>query len=132
VSVFLAAQSDATTGGGWKRPPSRNPAELKAGESIVSVRCTTCHLWKGEGDDSTQGYAPELSGWGTVAWVRAQIGDPATKTTYRDDALDPKMKGHMPRFDGDLSAGDLDLLARWVQAHARGLTLGAGGPTLSP
>jgi hypothetical protein len=29
----------------------------------------------------------------------------------------------MPRFDGDLRADDVDLLARWVVAHARGRTL---------
>ena len=119
VAVFLASQH-RTRG---KRAPARDPAQLKAGESIVTVRCTTCHLWKGEGDDSSQGYAPELSGWGTAAWARAQIANPATKATYRDGALDPKMKGHMPRFDGDLAADDVDLLARWVQAHAHGRTL---------
>jgi ubiquinol-cytochrome c reductase cytochrome b subunit len=135
VAVFLAAQSDGEKGGAaWKRPPSRDPAQMKAGESIVTVRCTTCHLWKGEGDDSSQGFAPELSGWGTAAWVRAQVADPATKATYRDDALsaDAKMKGHMPRFDSELSPEDLDLVARWAQAHARGLTLRAAGQTLSP
>ncbi|MGO8993563.1 MAG: cytochrome b N-terminal domain-containing protein [Polyangiaceae bacterium] len=121
VAVFLASQSDGS--GGAEKPPVRLPAELKAGESIVTVRCTTCHLWKGEGDDSSQGFAPDLSGWGTVSWVRAQIANPATKTTYRESALDPKMKGHMPRFDGDLPADDLDLLAKWVQAHAHGRTL---------
>jgi ubiquinol-cytochrome c reductase cytochrome b subunit len=121
VSVFLASQSDGEKG------PARDPAQLKAGESIVTVRCTTCHLWKGDGDDSSQGYAPDLSGWGTAAWARAQIASPATKTTYRDGALDPKLKGHMPRFDGDLAADDVDLLARWVQAHAHGRTLPSGG-----
>ena len=121
VSVFLASQSDgegAKESGG--KAPVRDAAELKSGESIVTVRCTTCHLWKGEGDDSSQGYAPDLSGWGTAAWVRAQVADPATKATYRDDALDPKLKGHMPRFDGDLKGDDLDLLGRWVVAHAHG------------
>jgi ubiquinol-cytochrome c reductase cytochrome b subunit len=44
VSVFLASQSDGTDG---EKPPARDPAQLKAGESIVTVRCTTCHLWKG-------------------------------------------------------------------------------------
>jgi ubiquinol-cytochrome c reductase cytochrome b subunit len=124
VSVFLASQSDGDVARELgTKPPVRDPAQLKAGESIVSVRCTTCHLWKGEGDDSSQGYAPDLSGWGTVGWARAQIADPATKATYRDGALDPKMKGHMPRFDGDLKADDVELLGRWVVAHAHGGTL---------
>ncbi len=132
VAVFLASQSDESTdakgeekagekpAAGAHKPPVRDPAQLKAGESIVTVRCTTCHLWKGEGDDSSQGFAPDLSGWGTAAWAQAQIANPATKTTYRDDALDAKMKGHMPRFDGDLHADDVALLGRWVAAHAHG------------
>jgi ubiquinol-cytochrome c reductase cytochrome b subunit len=125
VAVFLASQSDADgeKASGSAKPPARDPAQLKAGESIVTVRCTTCHLWKGEGDDSSQGYAPDLSGWGSAAWARAQITNPATKTTYRDDALDAKMKGHMPRFDGDLKEADIALLGRWVAAHAHGGTL---------
>jgi mono/diheme cytochrome c family protein len=119
VAVFLASQSDGEVG----KPPARDPVQSKAGEAIVSVRCTTCHLWKGDGDDSSQGYAPELSGWGTVAWARAQIANPASKATYRDSALDPKTKGHMPRFDADLRPDDVDLLARWLVTHAHGGTL---------
>jgi mono/diheme cytochrome c family protein len=123
VSVFLASQSDGEALG---HAPARDAEEMKRGEGIVTTRCTACHLWKGDGDDSAGGDAPELSGWGTSAWARAQIGNPATKATYREGALDPKMKGHMPRFDGDLAADDVELLAKWVHAHARGGTLRAG------
>jgi ubiquinol-cytochrome c reductase cytochrome b subunit len=125
VAVFLASQSDGDTPGHAVSALARDPDELKKGEAIVTNRCTSCHLWKGEGDDSSQGDAPELSGWGTVAWARAQITNPATKATYREGALDPKTKGHMPRFDEDLSADDIELLARWVHVHARGGTLRA-------
>ena len=123
VSVFLASQSDGDTPRHAVSALARDPDEMKKGEAIVTNRCTSCHLWKGEGDDSSQGDAPELSGWGTVAWARAQITNPATKATYREGALDPKTKGHMPRFDEDLSAEDIELIARWVHAHARGGTL---------
>ncbi len=123
TAVFLASQSDGLPETG-EPPPARDAAERKAGESIVTVRCTTCHLWKGEGDDSSQGYAPELSGWGTVEWVRAQISDAATKATYRDAALDPKMKGTWAAVRPRPGRHeDVALLARWVVAHARGKTL---------
>jgi len=125
AAAFLASQ------GGEEEAAKRDPALLKQGETIVTTRCTTCHLWKGEGDDSSQGFAPEFSGYGSVAWIKAQITNPATKATYRDDALDPKMKGHMPRFDAELSPADIELLARWVHAHAR-LTAPAGVATLHP
>jgi ubiquinol-cytochrome c reductase cytochrome b subunit len=92
--------------------------EGEAGEKIVKNRCTTCHLYKGEGDDNGEATAPELAGYGTFAWVRAQIADPSTDATYRRNALG---KRHMPKFEGDLGAADIDLLARFVRAKARGL-----------
>ena len=94
-------------------------AKVAQGKTIVATRCTTCHLFEGKGDDSDEGLAPELSGWGTVAWMRAQIANPATKATYREHALDPDRKGHMPRFDGEIRNEDMDLLAKWVHAQAR-------------
>ena len=123
VASFLAAQGDAPGD-----PPGAgrgDEAARKAGEKIVTDRCTGCHLYKGDGDDGDQGLAPELSGYGSLAWVRAQIANPATKATYRPKAVDDgKSKGHMPRFDGDLSPADLDLVARWTRARARGVPLG--------
>jgi ubiquinol-cytochrome c reductase cytochrome b subunit len=122
VATFLASQGDAETD---PPSPARDDDAKKAGEKIVTTRCTTCHLWKGEGDDGDQGLAPELSGYGSPAWVRAQIANPATKATYRDKAVDDaKSKGHMPHFSGDLSAADLELVARWTRARARGIPLG--------
>jgi ubiquinol-cytochrome c reductase cytochrome b subunit len=122
VATFLASQGEGAAAHG---------AELEAGEKIVTSRCTTCHLWKGEGDDGDQGLAPELAGYGSIAWVRAQIGNPATKATYRPNAVDDaKSKGHMPHFAGELADADIDLLARWTRARARGVPLGdASQPT---
>jgi ubiquinol-cytochrome c reductase cytochrome b subunit len=85
----------------------------------VTKQCTSCHLWKGKGDDGDQGLAPELSGYGSVAWVRAQVANPASATTYRPAALDAARKGHMPRFDDQLGAADLDVIAQYTRAHAR-------------
>jgi len=109
VAQFLAAQADGAA----------TDAD-DAGKKIVKDRCTSCHLFEGEGDDDGSGIAPELSGYGSVAWIRAQIDDPSSKATYRENALDPKRKRHMPKFGGDLSANDVDLLARFVYAKVRG------------
>jgi ubiquinol-cytochrome c reductase cytochrome b subunit len=117
VGMFLAAQADGAGAPGSEA--------MKLGEKLVTSRCTTCHLWKGEGDESGSEYAPELSGYGSVAWVRAQIANPSTKATYREKALDPEHKGHMPRFDDQLAAADIDLLAAWVRAQARGIPMTA-------
>jgi ubiquinol-cytochrome c reductase cytochrome b subunit len=121
VALFLASLGDEP--GDPPRPI--DPATLALGEKIVSERCTTCHLYKGDGDDQSTGIAPELAGYGSIAWTRAQVGNPATATTYRDKALDPEMKKHMPRFDADLSAGDVDVVARWTRAHARATAFAA-------
>jgi ubiquinol-cytochrome c reductase cytochrome b subunit len=123
VAAFLASQSGASRG---------EPAMLKRGETIVTERCTTCHLFKGQGDEAGQGYAPELSGWGSLAWLRAQIANPATAATYRDQALDAKLKGHMPKFEGEIPPADLDVLARWVWAKSRGVPLASASMRAQP
>ncbi len=102
---------------------SIDAAKRKRGEDRFKAACTTCHLYKKDGDLGDNGFAPELAAYASIGWVRAQIANPATPTTYRDKALSESLKGHMPRFDGELSPSDLDLLARWVRAKARGLPL---------
>lgn len=119
VAAFLASQGDEP----GDAPRTTDAATLAQGEKIVSDRCTTCHLYKGDGDLESSGIAPELAHYGSIAWTRSQVGNPATDQTYRDQALDPAMKKHMPRFDKDLSATDVDVVARWTRAHGRGQTL---------
>jgi ubiquinol-cytochrome c reductase cytochrome b subunit len=112
---------------------SGDPASRSLGEKIVSDRCTGCHLYKGDGDLGSSETAPELGGYGSVAWVMAQIRNPATPTTYREHAVDrPDSKGHMPRFDGELAPSDVELLARYVVAKARALPVGTVGLPPSP
>jgi ubiquinol-cytochrome c reductase cytochrome b subunit len=120
ASLFLAAQGDEA---GDPARPTDAAAARALGEKIVRDRCTSCHLYKGEGDDEGTGLAPELAHYGSVAWTRAQVANPATATSYREKALDENMKKHMPRFDKDLSAADVDVVARWTRAHARGIPL---------
>jgi len=122
VATFLASLADEPGS------PPRDAARVAKGKGIVTGRCTTCHLFEGKGDDADQGLAPELSGWGTVAWTRAQIANPSSKATYREHALDADRKGHMPRFDAELGPEDLDLLARWVRGAARGAAPAGKGP----
>jgi ubiquinol-cytochrome c reductase cytochrome b subunit len=129
AAAFLASLGDRPD---QPPPPGSlrsDPKRVGRGREIVKSRCTTCHLFEGAGDDGGQGLAPELSGYGSVAWVRAQIANPATKATYREAALDEgskddaqeghDKKGHMPRFDTELSPADIDLLAKWVTNAAR-------------
>jgi ubiquinol-cytochrome c reductase cytochrome b subunit len=98
---------------------TRDEAAFKKGQEIFTNRCTTCHLYKGEGDDNGEGTAPEMSRYGSYAWTRQQIANPGTPATYREKSMDEAMKGHMPRFDAELAPADIDIVARWVRQHAR-------------
>lgn len=83
------------------------------GAQLIKQRCTGCHLFRGETDDP-DGLGPELAGWGSLAWVRAQLANPGTGATYRASSMAASLDGHMPRFDEKLPPDDLDLLARFV------------------
>jgi mono/diheme cytochrome c family protein len=119
VSEFLAAQGDEP----GDPPRAIDEATRALGEKIVSDRCTSCHMYKGDGDVEGSDDAPELWRYGAAGWTRAQVANPATAETYRKNALDPEHKKHMPRFDKDLSPSDVDIVARWTRAHGRGASL---------
>jgi len=119
VATFLASLGDEA----GEPPTAIDEATRATGERIVNGACSTCHLYKGDGDLDGSEEAPELSGYGSIAWTRAQVANPGTDETYRKKALDPGMKKHMPRFDQDLSPADMDVVARWTRAHGRGMTL---------
>jgi len=119
VAAFLASQGDEP----GDPPRALDEATRALGEKIVSNRCANCHLYKGDGDVNGSDVAPELLHYGSVAWTRAQVANPATVETYREKALGADLKKHMPRFDADLSPGDVDVVARWTRAHGRGTNL---------
>jgi ubiquinol-cytochrome c reductase cytochrome b subunit len=96
----------------------KDPNHDAAGAKLVAQRCTSCHLFRGETDDE-ESIGPELAGWGSLAWTRAQITNPGTKATYRAEAMSADRKGHMPRFDDKLEADEINLLAAWVRNKAR-------------
>jgi ubiquinol-cytochrome c reductase cytochrome b subunit len=115
VAMFLAAEGDEPE----DPPRALDEATRAKGEKIVSNRCANCHLYKGDGDVDGSDVAPELSRYGSIAWTRAQVANPATTATYREKALGEDLKKHMPRFDKDLSPSDIDVVARWTRATAR-------------
>jgi ubiquinol-cytochrome c reductase cytochrome b subunit len=103
VAAFLTAQARGESGAG------------SPGEKIVKRACTTCHRLDGKTDDE-ESLAPELRGWASPAWIRAQIENPGSGKTYPKGALDKKLEGHMPAFGEQLSAQEMDLLTRWLAA----------------
>ncbi len=121
AAAFLASQGDEPGETIPENALRRDAARVARGKEIVTTRCTTCHLFEGQGDDADQGLAPELAKYGSKAWVMAQIRNPASQATYRANALDSERKGHMPRFDDELSQRDIELLAEWLRGRARGI-----------
>jgi ubiquinol-cytochrome c reductase cytochrome b subunit len=121
LALFLEAQGAEPNDDPPHAPYDR--AALALGEKIVSERCTTCHLYKGEGDDGGTEISPELAHYGSLAWTTTQVQDPSSPKNYRLKALDSRFKGHMPRFERELSPADVDIVSRWTRAHARGLKL---------
>jgi ubiquinol-cytochrome c reductase cytochrome b subunit len=97
----------------------KDPQHDAQGAKFIAIGCTSCHLFHGQTDDDDS-IGPELSGWGSTAWTRAQIANPGTNTTYRPTSMKADRKGHMPRFEDKMEADDLTLLASWVRKKARG------------
>jgi ubiquinol-cytochrome c reductase cytochrome b subunit len=105
ISSFLAAEA---TGSGKGMP----------GEKLVKQRCTGCHRLDGQTDDEDS-LAPELRGWGSVAWIEAQIENPGSGKTYPKAAMAEDLKGHMPAFAEQISVADRKILAAWVAKHGQ-------------
>jgi ubiquinol-cytochrome c reductase cytochrome b subunit len=106
VAAFLSAQAKGEEGKGMP------------GEKIVSQRCTGCHRLDGKTDDEDS-LAPELRGWASLAWIEAQIENPASGKAYPKGTMAPDLKGHMPAFGEKLTASDRKILATWVAHHGR-------------
>lgn len=107
IAAFLAAEA---TG----KPASGHP-----GEKLVKDRCTGCHRLDGKTDDEGS-LAPELRGWGSLSWIKAQISNPGSGKTYPAGAMAEELKGHMPAFEEDLGPHEIDLLAKWLYRTTTG------------
>lgn len=108
IADFLVAQARGEKGDGT------------AGEKLVKQRCTGCHRLDGKLDESgsEDSLGPELRGWGSVAWIQAQIDDPGSGKAYPKGAMAAELKGHMPAFADKLEASDRALLAAWLHKKA--------------
>ncbi len=88
------------------------------GAEVYGRACEGCHKKDGKGGDDSE-LAPDLTGWGSYRWLRAQIADPADGQTYKPEAS--TRKNHMPAFAKNVDLRDeIDLVARWVHWKAKG------------
>ena len=85
------------------------------GEMFASSACTDCHKF-GEGSG---GSGPDLTGWGSKAWLVRFMSDPAHESLYA------KGNDRMPSFAAAgpgpkkplLSPDEIDLIARWLRGE---------------
>lgn len=89
-------------------------------EAITSkVGCTDCHRFHEQGET---GSAPDLTGYGSVDWLKQMVARPTGERFYSD------RNDRMPEFAADdahpelnlMSPLEIDLLIRWLRTPAPG------------
>lgn len=84
--------------------PPHDAALAKSGAEVFKDKCMDCHVYKGAGADTFDG--PDMTGYGSVAWLTKQIKDP--KAIYGD-------LNEMTAFGDDLSESDVKMLALYLR-----------------
>jgi ubiquinol-cytochrome c reductase cytochrome b subunit len=93
-------------------------AEISRGRELISgdLGCTDCHRF---GDQGDLGSAPDLTGYGSRAWLQEMIARPTAERFYGD------RNDRMPSFAPDqshtaanlLSPHELSLLTDWLRGE---------------
>jgi ubiquinol-cytochrome c reductase cytochrome b subunit len=96
VAVFLEAEGAAPG-------EARDMTRLPAGERAFRESCMACHLYKGEGRSAGLEDGPDLTGYGSEAWIRGQILEPQDPTRYGTSH-------QMPSFADKLDPWEVDIL----------------------
>ena len=92
---------------------ARDAAWIAEGRELIRTRemkCTSCHQFREPDEDAT---APDLTGYGSRAWLVAFISDPAHPRFYG------RRNDRMPRFAAEavLSEREIGLLADWLRGE---------------
>ena len=79
--------------------------------AINGTSCADCHTTIGEsfskiGDDDAEGY-PNLSGYGSAAWLKSFLSDPGAAQHYGE-------KNQMPAYAERMTPVEMGLLVRWL------------------
>lgn len=86
-------------------------AKVRLGDESYHNNCTVCH--QGAGDlsqtEEADREAPDLTGWGSRAWIRGQILDPAHRSRYG-------ATNEMPSYADELQGRDLEMVIDYVRS----------------
>jgi ubiquinol-cytochrome c reductase cytochrome b subunit len=117
--AFLVAQAGHNTRSGVR--VEQDKAKLERGRVLAvegdwagpinGTSCADCHSTIGDsfteiGDDDAEGY-PNLSGYGSSAWLKSFLSDPGAAQHYGE-------KNQMPAYAERMTPAELDLLIRWL------------------
>lgn len=95
--------------------PGDSPADpelVRRGDEIYHRRCTRCHQGPGDLSETPpeERDAPDLTGWGSRAWIRSQLLHPSAPERYG-------ARNAMPSFAEELQGRELE----WVIDYVRQL-----------
>ena len=119
IALALSAQADLHS---RLEPKSEagpvDRAVIAEGERLImEIRgCTTCHRF---GDKPGVPKVPHLTGYGSRAWIKGIISNPADPQFYgkADEKFPTQGNDRMPAYAEILSARDLDLLTEWLRGE---------------
>ncbi|GIW91106.1 MAG: hypothetical protein KatS3mg109_1538 [Pirellulaceae bacterium] len=111
--VMLSAQAALPYQQQLDQDAEQEGAIERGREAFRSFGCTDCHKLGDEGEQ----LGPDLTGYGSEAWLRRMIGNPADPALYGDN------NDRMPAFFADpahpeanlLTAEQLELVVRWLR-----------------
>ena len=86
--------------------------EIVRGRRFFLSVCNECHSYRGERTGRFR--APEMFGYGSVAWIERMMADPSDDTRYRSRGREP---ARMPAFEQTLSPRDRRLIAEWLHGE---------------
>lgn len=99
---------------------------LAAGKALFDEECSACHIVSGEGSQ----VGPELTGWGSRAWMQAFLANPDHERLYGGTDLEGYMSGIA---DYDLTEpADIDVVLDTLMLARSGQKLPAVQATLEP
>ncbi|MEZ4425986.1 MAG: cytochrome b N-terminal domain-containing protein [Gemmatimonadota bacterium] len=89
-------------------------AEIAEGLELLKteeMRCLTCHTFEGQSFDEPTG--PDLTGWGSEAWILGMLQNPAHERFYGD------RNDGMPAFGDDeiLTQVEMEMVAQWLRGE---------------
>lgn len=110
AKVVLALSAEAGLKA-QREADARDTSAIAEGRELIrspAMRCTDCHQFQKPDEDAT---APDLTGYGSRAWLIAFVSDPAHERFYG------RRNDRMPRFgvDGTLDAQSLGLVVDWLR-----------------